>query len=248
MATIVAMDDQRVGAAFRAVRIRRGWTQRDVAARCGLSASAVSLIERGHLDTMSVRSLRRLAVALEIRLELTARLRTGDVERLLNAGHAALHEALASHFVSLPGWLHAAEVSFSVYGERGVIDILAFHEPTGSLLVVELKTELVSFEDLLSTMDVRTRLARQIAAERGWRARTVSCWVVVADTAPNRRRIREHKSLVRSSFAQDGTALRSWLRQPRGAIRALSFWSISNPSGAKRVPALVRRVRQPKTA
>src|SRR3954462_11204160 len=191
------MDDQRVGAALRAVRIRRGWTQRDLASRCDLSSSAVSLIERGHLDTMSMRSLRRVAAALDVRLDLTPRLRTGDVERLLNAGHGALHEVLAAQLESLPGWIHAPEVSFSVYGERGVIAILAFHEPTGALLVIELKTELVSFEDLLTPMDVRTRLGRKIAAERGWRASSVSCWVVVAETAPNRRRIREHRALVR---------------------------------------------------
>ena len=34
----------------------------------------------------------------------------------------------------------ATEVSFSVYGERGSIDILAFHASTGSLLVIEIKS------------------------------------------------------------------------------------------------------------
>jgi hypothetical protein len=34
-------------------------------------------------------------------------------------------------------------VSFSIFGERGLIDILAFHQPTGMLLIIELKTELM---------------------------------------------------------------------------------------------------------
>ena len=63
----------------------------------------------------------------------------------------------------LPGWVHAPEVSFAFYAERGVIDILAFHEPTGSLLVIELKTEFVSLEDLLGTMDIRMSHAADIA-------------------------------------------------------------------------------------
>jgi transcriptional regulator with XRE-family HTH domain len=41
------MDDIRVGAAFRAVRIRRGWRQQDVADRAGVSRALISLIERG---------------------------------------------------------------------------------------------------------------------------------------------------------------------------------------------------------
>jgi len=40
-----------------------------------------------------------------------------------------------------------------VYGERGVIDILCFHSPTGSLLVIELKTEIVDVQDLVGGVD-----------------------------------------------------------------------------------------------
>ena len=70
-----------------------------------------------------------------------------------------MHEALARYLGSLPGWVHAPEVSFAIFRERGVIDILAFHSATGSLLVIELKTELVSLEELLTAMDVQLRHA-----------------------------------------------------------------------------------------
>jgi len=237
------VDDQRFGAAVRAVRIRRGWTQAELGRRAGVSASLISLIERGHLETISLRVLRRVAAALEIRLELTARLRTGDLDRILNAGHAHLHEELARHFNAAPGWLQAPEVSFAIYGERGVIDILAYHPRTGSLLIVELKTELVSVEDLLTTMDVRMRHARRIADDRGWSARTVSCWVVMADTGPNRRRVALHEATLRSALPADGRGLRRWLRSPDGTVRALSFWPISNPGGGNQDVAVRRRVR-----
>jgi transcriptional regulator with XRE-family HTH domain len=240
------MDDLRFGAAIRAARIRRGWTQARLAEAADVSASLVSLIERGHLETLSVRVLRRLAGALDARLDLGIRMRTGDIDRLLNAGHAALHEELARYLSDLPGWMQAPEVSFAIFGERGVIDILAFHRATSSLLVIELKTELVSFENLLTTMDVRVRLAKRIAADRGWLARTVSCWVVVAETAPNRRRVRQHRSLLDSAFPASGRDMRTWLKQPDQPVRAFSLWSISNGSGVKRPAALVRRVRMPK--
>lgn len=96
------VDDQRFGAAVHAVRVRRVWSQAEPGRRAGVSASLISLIERGHLETLSVRVLRRVAAALEIRLELSARLRHGDLDRFLNAGHARLHEELARHFRSRP--------------------------------------------------------------------------------------------------------------------------------------------------
>jgi transcriptional regulator with XRE-family HTH domain len=246
--TLRRMDDQRVGAAFRAVRIRRGWRQQDVAERARLSGSLISLVERGHLDLLPVSALRRIAGVLDIRVELKATMRSGDIDRILNAGHAYLHEELARHLDSLPGWIHAPEVSFAIYGERGVIDILAFHEPTGSLLVIELKTELVSLEDLLTTMDVRMRHAAAIARDRGWHAKTVSGWIVLADTRPNRRRAGQHSATLRSAFAADGRRMRGWLRSPVGAVRALSFWPNSSRSGVNQTAALRRRVRPPKGA
>lgn len=216
--------------------------------RSHVSSSLVSLVERGHLETLSVRACRRVAGALDVRVELGARMRSGELERIVNAGHAALHEGLARQLAGLSGWAHAPEVSFAVFGERGVIDMLAWHEPTGSLLVIELKTELVSLEDLLMTMDVRLRLATRIAAERGWRARSISGWVVMADTRPNRRRAASHSATLRAAFPATGHAMRAWLRQPGQAIRALSFWPISNGGGTNQVAALRRRVRQPRKA
>ena len=64
-----------------------------------------------------------------------------------------------------------------MYGERGVIDILCFHSPTGSLLVIELKTEIVDVQDLVGGVDRKTRLAARVATERGWIARSTACWV-----------------------------------------------------------------------
>ena len=58
-----------------------------------------------------------------------------------------MHEELARLFAGLPDWVAVPEVTFSIYGERGAIDILAWHEPTRSLLVIELKTELVDIQE-----------------------------------------------------------------------------------------------------
>jgi transcriptional regulator with XRE-family HTH domain len=242
------MDDQRLGAAFRAQRVRRGWTQQQLAERCGVSAGLISLIERGHLDAVSIRVLRRVAAKLEIYVVIRARSRAGDLDRLLNEGHAGMHEEIARYLDALPGWAHVPEVSFAVFGERGIIDVLAFHAPTRSLLVIELKTELVSFEDLLATMDVRLRHARAIAMQRGWPAESVSGWVVVAESRTNRRRVRQHAALVRSAFPADGRTMRGWLLRPSEPTRSLSFWTNSTGGAANQTHAVRRRVRSPRTA
>lgn len=201
------------------------------------------MIERGHLDRVSVPAFRRVAEALGIRAEVSLTLPHGEIERLLTAGHAALHESLARYLTGLPGWVHAPEASFAVYGERGIIDILAFHPTTGSLLVIELKTELVSLEDLLGTMDIRMRHAAKIARERGWHGKSISAWVVFADSATNHRRVGSHRHALRAAFPADGRTMRRWLRGPAGSIRALSFWANDSATTANRVVAGRRRVR-----
>lgn len=235
------MDDMRVGAAFRAVRIRRRWRQSDVAARAGVSQSFESLVEHGHLDRVSLAGLRRLGRVLDTRVDVLARWRGGALDRMLALDHSLLAEDVVAAFSRYRGWLVAPEVSFSIYGERGIIDLLPFHPATGSLLVIELKTAIIDVNELVGTLDRKTRLALRIAAERGWRAQTVSRWVVVSRSSTNSRRIAAHRSVLRAAFPGDGRAARGWLSEPSGAIGAMSTWSSTNRGGRRR--SSVPRVR-----
>lgn len=227
------MDDTHLGAAFRAVRIRRRWRQEDAAARAGVSRALISMIERGHVGRTPLDSLRRVATALEIRLDVVARWRGGDLDRLVNAHHSALHESVASYFMGMRAWEHAPEVSFSIYGERGVIDVLAFHPASGSLLVIELKTAIVDINDLLGTVDRKRRLATQIAAGRGWQAEAVSTWVIVGRGRTNQRRLSAHRAVLRAAFPSGGRAIQSWLRDPVGSIHAISTWPDAQLTSAR---------------
>src|SRR5690348_6812959 len=112
---LLAMDDLRIGALVREVRQQRGWRQVDLALAAAVSASLVSLIERGHFDTLALRTVRRVLAVLEIRLDIAGRWRGGDADRLLGARHSALHEALAQFFATLSGWIALPEVTFSIY-------------------------------------------------------------------------------------------------------------------------------------
>jgi transcriptional regulator with XRE-family HTH domain len=228
------VDRQKVGALLRAVRRRRGLRQVDVAEAAGLSDSAVSLVERGHLDTLSIRKLERLAGVLDIWLEISARWRGGDGDRMLNRTHSALADGFAGWLAAQQGWFVEPEVSFSVYGERGVIDQLAWHEAFRHLLVIELKTELVDVNEMLGTLDRKVRLARIIARERGLRPEAVSCWLVIRDTHTNRRHATQHAALLRARFPSDGRHLRGFVARPRAATFGLAFWPDSTPRGTSR--------------
>lgn len=68
----------------------------------------------------------------------------------------------------------ATEVSFDIRGQRGSIDILAFHPATGTLLVIEVKSVVPDMQAMLHGVDRKARLAPEIARGRGWRVERVA--------------------------------------------------------------------------
>jgi len=232
-----------IGHVVRTVRVRQGWRQEDLAVRSRVSRSTVARIERGQLRGITLERLRRVLEALNVRLDLIARWNAGDLDRLLNARHSAMHEAVAAVFGELVDWNIAPEVSFSIYGERGIIDMLAWHARTRSLLVVEMKTEIVDVNELMGKADQRRRLATKVAADRGWDATTVAVWVVVADSRTNRRRLAAHRTVLRAAFPVDGRSVPSWLRTPSRPLAALSFLTNGQHMRARSSLAATKRVR-----
>ena len=103
----------------------------------------VSRLERGGLGRVRWDTFRAVTATLGIRVDVRLRWQGGDLDRVINAAHAELHESLIRHLSTRSGWSWRPEVSYSIYGERGVIDNLAWHEETRSLLIIELKTELL---------------------------------------------------------------------------------------------------------
>jgi len=210
---------------MRLVRLRRGWRQIDLARRSNLSQASISRIERGHLGTQSVDSIRAVAAALDIRVDVIPRWRGGDLDRLLNARHSALHEEVARWFKArYPAWVLAPEVTFAIYSDRGIIDILAWHPGRRALLVIELKTQIADVNELLGTLDRKRRLATEIARSRGWDATTVSAWLIVAEGRTNRRRIEAHETMLRAALPGSTRGMRAWLKDPGVPLGALSFW------------------------
>ena len=245
MSTMRRVDVIRLGSVCRALRIKKGWRQEDLAERAGVARSVVGEIETGHVDRLRLEVMMRVVAALGGRIDLIVRWQGGDLDRLVNARHAALHESVARSFRAFNDWQIAPEVSFNVRGERGVIDILAWHAATGTLLVIELKTEVVDVSELMGTLDKKTRLARAIARERGWYATQVGVWLIVADSAMNRRRVRAHRATLRAALPTDGRSVAGWLARPQDALRCMSFWTNSAGASTNSGLATVKRVRRP---
>jgi transcriptional regulator with XRE-family HTH domain len=237
------VNEGHLGAVFRAVRIHLRLRQQDVARRAGVSTSSVSRIERGHIGTLPLRIVRAVATVLEIRLEFVVSWRGGSLDRVMNARHSALHERLANRLGAEPGWVSAAEISYSIWGERGVIDRLAFHAERRMLAVFEIKADLSDPAGLIAQLDRYRRLAPEIGKSHGWKAESVACWAVVADTDTNRRRVAAHRELLRGAFPEGGRAFGDWLRDPAKRVDGLLFLAYPDARTSTRSLSTVKRVR-----
>jgi transcriptional regulator with XRE-family HTH domain len=227
---MLAMDDQRIGRIVRALRRRLGWRQIDLAGKAGCSQTVVSEGERGHLPSLPI--LRRMLAALDASLVIDVRWRAGALDRLLDEDHAALVAAV-TELLALHGWDIRVEVTYSDYGDRGSIDILAFMPATGVLLVIEIKTELAAVESTLRKIDEKVRVAPEMSRKRfDWDVRSVGWLLVMPESSTLRRRVERHPSLFARVFPARGSEIRRWLRQPAGGIAGLWFLS---PSGRSTV-------------
>lgn len=232
------MRDLEAGRLLRMLRIRRGWRLRDVAQRCGLSTATVGRTELGSIG--SVRVLRAHAAALDVRAEWRLVGRGADLARLLDEEHAAIVEALAAAF-QRDGWRVEAEASYSEYGERGRVDLLAFHADGRILAVVEVKTELADLQDLFGGLSVKARLAPRLAGRLNWGAARVVSVLAVAATARNRSVVGLHPALF-------GPFERRWLRErglPMLDQDRVLLWIPASAVGRRRWLAGRRRVRTP---
>jgi transcriptional regulator with XRE-family HTH domain len=239
------MDAQRIGRVLRAIRHNREWRQQDVGDRAGVSQDVVSRAERGRLDGMPLRHLDSIARALDAEIVVTIRWRGGDLDRLLDEGHAALGGQITA-WLGRIGWEVRPEVTYSIWGERGAIDLLAFHEPTRTLLVVEVKTELASIEETLRRHDAKARLADQIAREQlAWKSRAVARLLVLPDGSTTRRRVERHDGVLTRSYPLRGAEVRQWLRSPSASMSGLIFLSTPRDVRSRRSPLARKRIRRP---
>ena len=176
--------------------------------------------------------------------------RGGGLDRLLDERHVGLVSATLTMLRRL-GWEVAVEVTYSVYGERGSIDILAFNAALRIALVIEVKTELTSVEQLGRKLHEKVRLVRtRLCLERfGWKPVALGRLVILPATDTARRNVAQNDAVLETLFPARGRDVRSWLRKPVGDIAGLLFVASTNGrSVTARLPEPTRVRKPPATA
>jgi transcriptional regulator with XRE-family HTH domain len=227
--------DDLIGRVLRALRHRKGWRQQDLSWEAGVARSVISDFEAGVLDRHTVGALRSCVSAAGGYLRLTIDVPRGDLDRLLDADHARLQERW-KRWLEARGWFVEAEVTFNHFGERGSIDLLAWHPTSRAVLVIEIKSVIVDVQATTSSIDRKTRIARVIARDRGWQAAVVIPALLVREGSTARRRVASHTSIF-ARFALRGRAALAWLRDPTTPAPSglLCFTELSDaPSGDAR--------------
>jgi transcriptional regulator with XRE-family HTH domain len=219
------MNTARIGRVLRGIRIHQGRSQRDVAKRAGVSQSLYSRAERGDVGGMTVGSLDRVAEALGASLHVDVRYRGEMGDRLADASHALLVDLVVS-VLRAAGWLVELEFGFNVYGERGSVDILAWHAATRTLLIVEVKSRFADLQAMLLSLARMVRLVPGVAREElHWDAAAVGRIVVTYASHGNRSVLARHSSMFDAALPARSVGIRIWLRAPSGPLAGV--WLVS---------------------
>ena len=189
---------------------------------------------------MHVSTIRAIVAAFGLSYEPGVRGLGASEDRLLDARHAELLGAAAAWLRRL-GWQTRSEASYSEWGERGSVDLLAWHGATASLLVIEIKTELASVEATLRKLDEKVRLAGVIVRPFGWTPGSISRLLILPEDRTQRRRVNAHAPILLSAFPTRSRRIQAWCRAPSKSIDGLIF--LACPAGSPRTTDRARRER-----
>lgn len=212
------------------LRVRHRLTQAALALRAGVSRRAVATLEGGGAGRLPLDSIAAILATVGARADIRVLWNGPELDRLLDGAHSAVAAQVKTRLEKW-GWVVRVEVSYSRYGERGRIDLLAYHLATGLLLVVEVKTDLVDVQNLLGTLDVKARLATHVAPSFGWRVRTVVPAVVFIEDRAIRDRLAALETLFDRYELRGRTAL-TWLRNPSPGPGGI-LWFTALPSSQR---------------
>lgn len=183
-----AGDRFQIGAAVKSLRTAIGWSQQTLATRAGVSQSLVSLVERGRIADLTFGTASALLEAMGGRLIVRVDAPyLGDRVRQRDPAHARMSAHVVRR-MRAAGWVVATEVEVGGDRSRGWIDALAFHPESGTLLIIELKTEIHDLGQIERNLGWYEREAFAAARRLGWRPRrAIGCLLLLASRANDDR-------------------------------------------------------------
>lgn len=238
-------DRLRIGRSLRAIRIRLGLRQADVAERAGVSRAFVSKLERGQFRGTDLARVEAVCAALGADLDVRVRWRGEALDRLLDEAHASIVDQVVA-ILERHGWKVELEVTFNEFGDRGSIDLFAWHAVERAVLIAEVKSVVPDAQGTLAPVDRKARLAPKLARERGYEVASVGRLLVVRDSSTNRRRVGRFEALFNAALPARGREVRRWLQRPSGAFAGLLFLPDATPGSTRRSTAGRSRVNPPR--
>ena len=230
----ISADGTRVGGTLKTIRRRLALTQEAVAAAAGVPVRDVMSIEAGLAGDVRLGRIRSVFGAVDGAARLSTWWHGAAADRLLDERHAGLVES-ALRVLKQRDWETASEVTFSEFGERGSIDILAGYRPTLALAVGEVKGSIGSMEEMHRMLDVKERLAPGLWRERfGWQPRIVGRVLILPEDRSIRRILERHAATMATVYPARGGEVRAWLRCPDRPLRGV--WFLSDLPNTHRVP------------
>lgn len=208
--------------------------------RIGISRQMIAEIEGGTANP-TLDSVVQLLDGLGLEVEITVR---GPVV-LDGPPTSDVVHAICSAFVQrrleAAGWKTAREVRIDSGRYLGWIDLLAFHQATGYLLVIEIKTRIEDIGSIERTMDWYRREAIGAARRLGWRPNSVTSWLLALATDEVETRLRENRAAVDAAFPGRASEMSATIAEP-GVLRHARCVALIDPRSRRRVWLLRTRL------
>lgn len=175
-------------------RLAIGWSKQTLAERAGVSRSMIGSVERGSAN-VTVDLADRILEALGQDVNLAVRQPFVTRSRQSDAGHATF-VAHVSRRLTADDWRTRREVEIVHGRSHGWIDVLAFQPSTGTLLIIEVKTELRDLGRIERTLAWYAREAPAAARAIGWQSTRVKAWLLLLATAETDERLRRNQAAI----------------------------------------------------
>lgn len=221
-----------LGAHVRAARLRRGWTQRLLGGRVGLTASRIGQIERGDGRGVSLEAWYGLGQALETYLKVE--FGRDRFEEPTDAGHLGMQE-LVLRLGRSAGRTRTFELPTRPTDPALSVDVGLRDDRQRVLLLNECWNTFGSINAAVRSTRRKMAEAEALAVAIGGEGepyRVAACWVV-RDTKRNREIVARYPEIFASTFTGSSAA---W-------VRALTDPDASPPDGLGLVWCDVRATR-----
>lgn len=198
-----------LGGQVRRGRICKRWTQRNLASLVGIEQSRQSEIERGLGAGAPLEVWIALGIALERPLALGFSAALRPEERLADAGHLDMQEAVLA-MVARHGWAGRFELRTRMTDHSGSIDVMVRDDLRRRLLVFECWNTFGDLGAAARSTDRKVLEAGDVAVAIGGEHPYAvhACWLV-RPSAANRELVRRYPGIFRARFP--GSSL-AWSR------------------------------------